>query len=94
MCGSCGLLSQLSESRIGGDKLVANRDIVQNVHIKESSLDKLEALNEIIGEMDREERGNGCHTVVFVNRKRDADNQNRPGQRIEKTAPPTRCARV
>ena len=27
-------------------------------------------------------------------RKRDADNQNRPGQRIEKTAPPTRYARV
>ena len=38
---------------------------------------------------------NAAHSFAMLyDRKRDADNQNRPGQRIEKTAPPTRCARV
>ena len=35
VCGSCGLLSQLSESRIGGDKLVA--DVVSTRRVRPAS---------------------------------------------------------
>ena len=55
------------------DKLVANTDIQQNVQLHSSSLAKLEALGELIEQMESKERGNGCHTVVFVARKRDAE---------------------
>ena len=61
---------------IGGeDKLVANRDIVQTVQLHANSLSKLEALGSLVEDMDHEARAGegGCHTVVFVNRKRDAD---------------------
>ena len=56
------------------DELVASKDIEQNVQVHSSSLAKLESLNELITDMHgASRRGDGCHTIVFVNRKRDAD---------------------
>ena len=65
---------------IGGeDKLVANQDITQTIQIQPNSLSKLEALGTLVEDMEAatarggRRGGGGCHTVVFVNRKRDAD---------------------
>jgi ATP-dependent RNA helicase DDX5/DBP2 len=55
------------------DQLVANKDIEQRVQLHTSSLSKLEALHELVTDMDGTSRRDGCHTIVFVNRKRDAD---------------------
>ena len=56
------------------DKLNANKDITQHVQLHENSMSKLEALSTLVQAKDVEVgRERVCHTVVFVNRKRDAD---------------------
>jgi len=61
---------------IGGSdgNLVANKDISQHVELHENTVTKLESLSALLTNMD-ESVGprSGCHSVVFVARKRDAD---------------------
>ena len=59
---------------IGGhDTLVANRDIAQHVQLHETTLSKLESLNSLVEGMAARDGVRGCHTVIFVARKRDVD---------------------
>ena len=55
------------------DKLVANTDITQKVHLHTNTLSKLDMVSELLNEMHAAEGDRVCHSIIFANKKRDVD---------------------